>query len=89
MFSAQQILQPSILNKRTRLPFSQTDSEPFIQTLLQQSDEGGAISSLSSAQSLLSQLWENFVYRLPGVGARFSYHGGVYPFSATYCQGFS
>ena len=67
MFSAQQILQPSILNKRTRLPFSQTDSEPFIQTLLQQSDEGGAISSLSSAQSLLSQLWENFVYRLPGL----------------------
>ncbi|MEC9165448.1 MAG: mechanosensitive ion channel family protein [Pseudomonadota bacterium] len=67
MFSAQQILQPSILNKRTRLSFSQTDSEPFIQTLLQQSDEGGAISSLSSAQSLLSQLWENFVYRLPGL----------------------
>ena len=67
MFSAQQILQPSILNKRAGLPFSQTDSEPFIQTLLQQSDEGGAISSLSSAQSLLSQLWENFVYRLPGL----------------------
>lgn len=67
MFSAQQILQPSILNKRAELPFSQTDSEPFIQTLLQQSDEGGAISSLSSAQSLLSQLWENFVYRLPGL----------------------
>ena len=67
MFSAQQILQPSILNKRTGLSFSQTDSEPFIQTLLQQSDEGGAISSLSSAQSLLSQLWENFVYRLPGL----------------------
>jgi len=67
MFSAKQILQPSILNKRTGLSFSQTDSEPFIQTLLQQSDEGGAISSLSSAQSLLSQLWENFVYRLPGL----------------------
>ena len=67
MFSAQQILQPSILNKRAGLSFSQTDSEPFIQTLLQQSDEGGAISSLSSAQSLLSQLWENFVYRLPGL----------------------
>ena len=67
MFSAQQILQPSILNKRTGLSFSQTDSEPFIQTLLQQSDEGGAISSLSSAQSLLSQLWENFIYRLPGL----------------------
>lgn len=67
MFSAQQILQPSILNNRAGLSFSQTDSEPFIQTLLQQSDEGGAISSLSSAQSLLSQLWENFVYRLPGL----------------------
>ena len=67
MFSAQQILQPSILNKRAGLFFPQTDSEPFIQTLLQQSDEGGAISSLSSAQSLLSQLWENFVYRLPGL----------------------
>ena len=67
MFSAQQILQPSILNNRAGLSFSQTDSESFIQTLLQQSDEGGAISSLSSAQSLLSQLWENFVYRLPGL----------------------
>ncbi|MEC9334307.1 MAG: mechanosensitive ion channel domain-containing protein, partial [Pseudomonadota bacterium] len=67
MFSAQQILQPSILNKRVGLFFPQTDSEPLIQTLLQQSDEGGAISSLSSAQSLLSQLWENFVYRLPGL----------------------
>ena len=67
MFSAQQILQPSILNNRAGLSFSQTDSEPFIQTLLQQIDEGGAISSLSSAQSLLSQLWENFVYRLPGL----------------------
>ena len=67
MFSAQQILQPSILNKRAGLSFSQTDREPFIQALLQQSDEGGAISSLSSAQSLLSQLWENFVYRLPGL----------------------
>ena len=67
MFSAQQILQPSILNKRAGLFFPQTDSEPLIQTLLQQSDEGGAISSLSSAQSLLSQLWENFVYRLPGL----------------------
>ena len=67
MFSAQQILQPSILNNRAGLSFPQTDSEPFIQTLLQQSDEGGAISSLSSAQSLLSQLWENFVYRLPGL----------------------
>ena len=32
MFSAQQILQPSILNKRAGLSFSQTDSEPFIQT---------------------------------------------------------
>ena len=67
MFSAQQILQPSILNKRAGLSFPQTDSEHFIQTLLQQSDEGGAISSLSSAQSLLSQLWESFVYRLPGL----------------------
>lgn len=67
MFGAQQILQPSILNKRAGLSFPQTDSELFIQTLLQQSDEGGAISSLSSAQSLLSQLWENFVYRLPGL----------------------
>ena len=63
MFSAQQILQPSILNKRAGLFFPQTDSEPLIQILLQQSDEGGAISCLSSAQSLLSQLWEKFVYR--------------------------
>ena len=70
MFSAQQILLPGILNKRVGLSFTQTDtplSERFIQTLLQQSEEGGAISSLSSAQSLLSQLWESFVYRLPGL----------------------
>ncbi|CAB9493518.1 mechanosensitive ion channel family protein [Alteromonas macleodii] len=40
---------------------------PFTQTLLQQDDDAGAITSLSSAQSLLSQLWDNFIYRLPGM----------------------
>lgn len=40
---------------------------PFMQTLLQQDDEAGAITSLSSAQSLLSQLWDSFIYRLPGM----------------------
>ncbi len=39
----------------------------FVQNLLQQDGEAGSISSLSSAQSLLSQLWDNFVYRLPGL----------------------
>ena len=32
-----------------------------------QSDEGGGVTSLSNAQSLLSELWNNFVYRLPGL----------------------
>ena len=32
-----------------------------------QSDEGGGVTSLSNAQSLLSELWSNFVYRLPGL----------------------
>lgn len=70
MFSAQQLLLIDILNKRVGLSFTQTDtpsSERFIQTLLQQSEESGAISSLSSAQSLLSQLWDSFIYRLPGL----------------------
>ncbi|WP_334018470.1 mechanosensitive ion channel family protein [Alteromonas sp. S015] len=70
MFSAPQILLPCILNKQVGLSLTHTDtpsSERFIQTLLQQSDEGGAISSLSSAQSLLSQVWDSFVYRLPGL----------------------
>ena len=70
MFSAQQLLLIAILNKRVGLSFTQTDtpsSERFIQTLLQQSEESGAISSLSSAQSLLSQLWDSFIYRLPGL----------------------
>ena len=40
---------------------------PFMQALLQQDDEAGAITSLSSAQSLLSQLWDSFIYRLPGM----------------------
>ncbi|MHC6645360.1 mechanosensitive ion channel family protein [Alteromonas sp. HB246098] len=40
---------------------------PFTQTLLQQDDDAGAITSLSSAQSLLSQLWDSFIYRLPGM----------------------
>jgi len=39
----------------------------FVQNLLQQDGEAGSISSLSSAQSLLSQLWDNLVYRLPGL----------------------
>ena len=39
----------------------------FVQNLLQQDGEAGSMSSLSSAQSLLSQLWDNFVYRLPGL----------------------
>jgi len=30
--------------------------------------EGGGITSLSSAQSLLAELWNNFIYRLPGLG---------------------
>lgn len=42
-------------------------SNRFVQTLLQQEDEAGGINSLSSAQSLLSQLWDSFVYRLPGL----------------------
>ena len=70
MFSTQQLLLIAILNKRVGLSFTQTDtpsSERFIQTLLQQSEESGAISSLSSAQSLLSQLWDSFIYRLPGL----------------------
>ena len=37
-------------------------------SLVQVTDGGGAISSLSNAQSLLAQLWESFVYRLPGLG---------------------
>ena len=37
-------------------------------SLVQNTDGGGAISSLSNAQSLLAQLWESFVYRLPGLG---------------------
>ncbi|MEQ3639637.1 MAG: mechanosensitive ion channel family protein [Alteromonas sp.] len=36
-------------------------------SLVQSTDGGDAISSLSSAQSLLAQLWESFVYRLPGL----------------------
>ncbi|WP_334062617.1 mechanosensitive ion channel family protein [Alteromonas genovensis] len=36
-------------------------------SLVQSTDGGGAISSLSNAQSLLAQLWESFVYRLPGL----------------------
>ena len=42
-------------------------SNPFTQTLLQQDDDAGGITSLSSAQSLLSQLWDSFIYRLPGM----------------------
>ncbi|GFD68780.1 mechanosensitive ion channel family protein [Alteromonas sp. KUL106] len=33
-----------------------------------QNAEGGGITSLSSAQSLLAELWSNFIYRLPGLG---------------------
>lgn len=32
-----------------------------------QSDKGGGVTSLSNAQSLLAELWNNFVYRLPGL----------------------
>jgi len=32
-----------------------------------QSTEGGGVTSLSNAQSLLAELWNNFVYRLPGL----------------------
>ena len=32
-----------------------------------QSAEGGGVTSLSNAQSLLTELWNNFVYRLPGL----------------------
>lgn len=36
-------------------------------SLVQSTGGGGAISSLSNAHSLLAQLWESFVYRLPGL----------------------
>ena len=32
-----------------------------------QSDEGGGVTSLSNAQSVLAEFWNNFVYRLPGL----------------------
>ena len=32
-----------------------------------QDSEGGGVTSLTNAQSLLSSLWESFVYRLPGL----------------------
>lgn len=70
MFSVQQIVVPHILDKRMGLLYPQIEtplSERFVQSLLQQNEDGAAISSLSSAQSLLSQLWESFVYRLPGL----------------------
>ncbi|GMM70300.1 hypothetical protein MTsDn5_02520 [Alteromonas gracilis] len=45
---------------------------PLIQWLspfstFMQSAEGGGVTSLSNAQSLLAELWNNFVYRLPGL----------------------
>ncbi|KHT44099.1 mechanosensitive ion channel protein MscS [Alteromonas marina] len=70
MFSVQQIVVSHILDKRMGLLYPQIEtplSERFVQSLLQQNEDGAAISSLSSAQSLLSQLWESFVYRLPGL----------------------
>ena len=42
--------------------------QPTASSLVQSTDGGGAISSLSNAQSLLAQLWESFVYRLPALG---------------------
>ncbi|WP_311236163.1 mechanosensitive ion channel family protein [Alteromonas sp. 4B03] len=70
MFSALQTSLLSIANNCLQNYLFLSGSFPsnrFIQTLLQQDGEAGAITSLSSAQSLLSQLWDSFVYRLPGM----------------------
>ncbi|MAI64928.1 MAG: mechanosensitive ion channel protein MscS [Alteromonas sp.] len=37
-------------------------------TQVQSNPGSGAITSLSNAQSLLAQLWESFLFRLPGLG---------------------
>lgn len=70
MFSALQTSLLSIANNCLQNYLFLSGSLPsnrFIQTFLQQDGEAGAITSLSSAQSLLSQLWDSFVYRLPGM----------------------
>ncbi|MFT2091525.1 mechanosensitive ion channel family protein [Paraglaciecola sp. 2405UD69-4] len=39
---------------------------PFDYVVAQQ--EGGGVESITEAQSLLVELWQNFMYRLPGIG---------------------
>ena len=64
------------LSSKAMLPSSAESSSSLLinklqltaPSLVQSTDGGGAISSLSNAQSLLAQLWESFVYRLPGLG---------------------
>jgi small conductance mechanosensitive channel len=64
-----------VLSSNTMLPSSAESSSSLLinklqltaSSLVQSTDGGGAISSLSNAQSLLAQLWESFVYRLPGL----------------------
>lgn len=70
MFSAFLVIKQVISAKYTEISsqyIGTAANHRFIQNLLQQDGEAGSISSLSSAQSLLSQLWDNFVYRLPGL----------------------
>lgn len=64
-----------VLSSNAMLPSSAESSSSLLvnklqltaSSLVQSTDDGGAISSLSNAQSLLAQLWESFVYRLPGL----------------------
>ena len=70
MFSAFLVIKQVISAKYTEISsqyIGTAANHRFVQNLLQQDGEAGSISSLSSAQSLLSQLWDNFVYRLPGL----------------------
>ena len=68
MFSAFLVLKQVISAKYIEISsqyIGTAANHRFVQNLLQQDGEAGSMSSLSSAQSLLSQLWDNFVYRLP------------------------
>ena len=70
MFSAFLVLKQVISAKYIEISsqyIGTAANHRFVQNLLQQDGEAGSMSSLSSAQSLLSQLWDNFVYRLPGL----------------------
>lgn len=70
MFSAFLVIKPVISAKYIEISSQHIGTAAnhlFVQNLLQQDGEAGSMSSLSSAQSLLSQLWDNFVYRLPGL----------------------